>query len=542
MHPRRPSVIMKPKLVFSFAFCCAHLLGGMGNAEAQQAGIGLVELRQLAGAENVDGSGVNLLQVEAGTFVRNENGDIIGIHYSPENPGELLIGSKNFEDIGTFQSLGNNQGHARGVAVEIYGELASRTPINQFGTAPAIGSPGNPSIKILSFSDLFINRLGDDNRTPVAHNFDVSNHSYVFTLSPSNGFDEAAAVDILRRMDFVINNGNMATVVGSSNSSDNPLPAGFVQAYNTINVGVSDGTHGFGPTTLNVPGRNSIHITAPRGTTSGATAHVSAAVSLLHQTGAGTDAVKHEVIKATVLAGATKDDLTDADDVPITWSHTQTQPLDNRYGAGELNVLNNYHIQQGGEVDGGETSATAATADFNGWDYEDVLSANSERFYQFTVGTGEAVEDFSIALAWNLEVVDGVSFPFLFRADANELANLSLQVTDLSDNTVVDLSDSSIDNVEHIFLPTLSAGTYQLRVANSSAAVATDYGLAFRGTVVDAALLGDCNLDGVVDFLDVNPLIGFLTSGVYLVQADCNQDGVVNFLDVGPFITILTSD
>ncbi len=53
-------------------------------------------------------------------------------------------------------------------------------------------------------------------------------------------------------------------------------------------------------------------------------------------------------------------------------------------------------------------------------------------------------------------------------------------------------------------------------------------------------LLGDCNQDGFVSFLDIAPLIGFLTSGVYLEQADCNEDGFVSFLDISPFIAILT--
>ena len=54
-------------------------------------------------------------------------------------------------------------------------------------------------------------------------------------------------------------------------------------------------------------------------------------------------------------------------------------------------------------------------------------------------------------------------------------------------------------------------------------------------------LLGDCNFDGTVNFLDISPFIGLLTSGVYVEQADCNEDGFVNFLDISPFIGILSS-
>lgn len=54
------------------------------------------------------------------------------------------------------------------------------------------------------------------------------------------------------------------------------------------------------------------------------------------------------------------------------------------------------------------------------------------------------------------------------------------------------------------------------------------------------ALLGDCNLDGVVNFQDIQPFIDILSSQSFLAQADCNQDGMVNFLDIQPFIDILS--
>ena len=53
-------------------------------------------------------------------------------------------------------------------------------------------------------------------------------------------------------------------------------------------------------------------------------------------------------------------------------------------------------------------------------------------------------------------------------------------------------------------------------------------------------LLGDCNQDGVVDFLDIGPFVSVLSNGDFLAQADTNEDGVVDFLDIGPFIAILS--
>ena len=55
----------------------------------------------------------------------------------------------------------------------------------------------------------------------------------------------------------------------------------------------------------------------------------------------------------------------------------------------------------------------------------------------------------------------------------------------------------------------------------------------------DDILLGDVNLDGVINMLDIDPFIDRLGTGTYQAEADCNQDGVVNLLDVEPFIAIL---
>ena len=53
-------------------------------------------------------------------------------------------------------------------------------------------------------------------------------------------------------------------------------------------------------------------------------------------------------------------------------------------------------------------------------------------------------------------------------------------------------------------------------------------------------LLGDVNLDVVVDFLDISPFIEALTSGNYQHEVDCDQNGIVDFFDISPFIAILS--
>lgn len=71
------------------------------------------------------------------------------------------------------------------------------------------------------------------------------------------------------------------------------------------------------------------------------------------------------------------------------------------------------------------------------------------------------------------------------------------------------------------------------------------FNLTYRITSIDVstvALLGDCNLDGVVSFLDISPFISLLSLGDYLVEADTNEDGSLDFLDISPFISLLSSN
>ena len=56
-----------------------------------------------------------------------------------------------------------------------------------------------------------------------------------------------------------------------------------------------------------------------------------------------------------------------------------------------------------------------------------------------------------------------------------------------------------------------------------------------------APLLGDINLDGVINLLDVYPFIDLLSNGTYQLEADMNSDGSVNLLDVDAFIDALSN-
>ncbi len=64
--------------------------------------------------------------------------------------------------------------------------------------------------------------------------------------------------------------------------------------------------------------------------------------------------------------------------------------------------------------------------------------------------------------------------------------------------------------------------------------------VAFIFRVESGVLVGDVNLDGMVNLLDVDPFVNLLTTGDFQEEADINQDGEVNLLDVDPFVALLS--
>ena len=61
-------------------------------------------------------------------------------------------------------------------------------------------------------------------------------------------------------------------------------------------------------------------------------------------------------------------------------------------------------------------------------------------------------------------------------------------------------------------------------------------------TVISApdCLLGDVDLNGTVNFLDIQPFINILSNNGFQCEADIDESGTVTFLDIQPFIAILS--
>ena len=113
---------------------------------------------------------------------------------------------------------------------------------------------------------------------------------------------------------------------------------------------------------------------------------------------------------------------------------------------------------------------------------------------------------------------------------------------------VVAYSNGDYNFFSNQYLGGLPAGTENLGadgagnfVADASATAldltaVTPFSITVPGGVF---VLGDADLNGIVNFADIPAFIAVLQSGNFLDQADINRDGVVDFSDIPGFIAIL---
>jgi hypothetical protein len=254
--------------------------------------------------------------------------------------------------------------------------------------------------------------------------------------------------------------------------------------YNGIAVGVitPGGTLGNGPTT---DGRSKPDITSPgSGATSFATPYVSGAAAVLLQAalrgdgGPNTNAAKNiRTIKALLLNGAVK---------PLGWTNGVISPLDARWGAGILNVFNSWEQLKGGKttfiestsvMDGSPHPPGANPSNepvLRGWDFNSLTNADSSHdqicHYYFNL-TGSNTYTLTTTLVW------------LRQNGKANINNLNLFLYNTANSNLVLSSTSTIDNVQHIYIPSLPAGRYDLQVEKDPTGEVTaneTYALAFE--------------------------------------------------------------
>ncbi len=351
-------------------------------------------------------------------------------------------------------SVGLESSHANGVAYQFYS--------TQLGVAPGV-----PRVDCYD-ADYFIESIVTP-QTPIAGR--VVNQSFIIDLA------DTPAVDLL--YDAYAAMHNVLFVSGMNNVADAPHSPG--SCLNGIGVGrwATNVVSSVGPTS---DGRAKPDIVAPNQyATSFATPLVSGAAALLLQAGAANDggagtaslATNSAVIKALLLNGAVK---------MTNWTNGFRRPLDARFGAGVLNVYNSDLQLRGGRRSAIATNDVAAdgphpptnhtnnVASLRGWDFSTIENAATKdrvAHYYFNLPTNSGAFSGTATLVW--------------KKGSGSLVNLELFLYQTASNTLVTCSTSSVDNVEHIFVPGLAPGRYDLQVLKRSTVPpgAEDYALAF---------------------------------------------------------------
>lgn len=441
--------------------------------------IGYVQLQAELALAIPTGSGVKVTQVEAAIGATETN---IGAWVPDASAAQFSSNTILDQSLPVSNGI---SGHATGVAGLFYG-------------SNAMGS-GIVDVDVYSAADWLLNGFLEigTNSPPVVSDSRVVNHSWV------GGMDtDENSVRALKRVDWLVEEDEIIQVTAMNNGSVNrPLLA---NAYNSIAVGRTDAVHAQGSLALDAnytAGRARPDIVAPVSTTSSSTPIVSAATAMLIEQAHGAaqgatssisngDVIYHgertEVIKAVMMAGAdrvTNNTSTASQIVDYRADEHQTvNGLDSRYGAGQLNVYNNYQIMAAGEQhsqqDGGPVNAGLM-----GYDYDNSFGgaqgSNSTASYFFDTTETDGLQ-LTASLVWNLDIEDTAGFGFASDVTLYDLDLFLYDVTNGSESLLAS-SISKIDNTENIWYFLELGHDYELQVlAADGESFNWDYGLAWQ--------------------------------------------------------------
>lgn len=415
--------------------------------------IGYQKLKAELGAACPKGAGVKVTQVEARESASGP--------YAPAAGTGSVAGAGNF--IGqTFLLKSGTSGesaHALIVGNRIYGTYGTATSVANVDVYEVNDWVGTGFLKEGS------------NNLPLAETSQVQNHSWIGF--PDSG-EETIFKKILERVDYSINNADPTNrylvCVGMNNYGGTIVPVLMATAFNVISVGLSDGTHSHGLTVspYGGTGRSKPQIVAPSDATSFATGMVSGVGACLRGAATTANGRRTETLRAVMLAGATKEQFP-------TWSRTTTQPIDTLYGAGQVNIYHSYKILSTAE----QTSSPTTPVALNGWDLSTITNGSTSD-YVIVIPAALSGASLSAALVWNSSIVPVVSLNLYNR---QPLPNLSLTLYKGTGNpgTQIDQSNSAVDNLEHLWQPSLTCGTYRIRISGD-ATQSPDATLAWRVT------------------------------------------------------------
>jgi hypothetical protein len=518
--------------------CLAWSTAALAGEQTNDATVvGLDDLAARIGAANLpDGAGVVVGQVE---FL--VNGNYLPQELFPEFAGKTFVHMSGPSGV---------SGHANNVAYNFYGNTLSIAPgitlIHNWEVNHWVGAGFlNANSGLLPLS------------TPAG--IKIFNNSWVGTYGnpvPDN--------DLLRRADFVVLQDDVIIVCGVNNDEfTNPNDGQNFQLlghmFNGIVVGATDGTHVHVPTVAGYdgPGRMKPEIVSPGSTVSWAIPVVSAASALMIETSrtlpglSGNPAAERsEVIKAVLLAGAAK---------RPSWTNnaaasgpargTTSEPLDGTWGVDTLDVNASHQILSAGEGTGFSAPPPPGAGQRHGWGLA-TLGLGQSRYWRLNVCS--TAQEVSVIATWHRQVQSPfgsgnwavASFDlFLWRIDAK--GNLVTLVGDpglpwFAGGNVV--SQSAVDNIEHLFVKELQPGNYALELRRVDALGAYPTwaaSIAWRSS--DPGLFADVNGDCTVntsDFLDLLQTWGPCTAPCPAQPCPADLDGDCN-VDVNDFLSLL---
>lgn len=449
-----------PKPYFFVILVLALFCGAAARAQDfDSAGVAL--LRDLN--TNLNGAGIRVGQPEGPIDTNGFDWEVNPAYVS--QPGSNFTYFSNGVYSTSFpNSLGDESSHADSVGWNFYGLTT--------GVATNVARVDNYNANYFAQEEIQV--IGDVTNYMVLLpssniNDSVVNQSFIFVDIANGNYvnavsNEEAAID-LAYDNYAVQYGTLfVSAAGNGTPAYVSPPA---TCYNGIGVGVYEGNGSSpGPTVDNGRCKPDITAIAPGGDTSFSAPYVAGSAAILLQAalrgdgGATNCATNMMTVKALLLNGAVK---------PADWTNVAPSPLDFRYGAGVLNVFNSYEeLTYGRHVDNFSTNIPMGTAHppvvttlsvpvLSGWDFSTNTSSSSKdtvNHYFFNVTNASRAGTFSLTttLVWNRH-----------QSEAN-INNLALYLYNSANSNLVAASTSLVDNVQHVFVPQLAQGRYDLQV------------------------------------------------------------------------------
>lgn len=514
------------------------------------ADVDFTELQAELGAALPTGAGVAVSHVEAAVTVDGQD------TWMPDRAHAEFAG-KTLTDV-SGAPAGLYSGHATSVGQKFYGNASSLSPaISAVSVYWASDWVGSDFLRL------------NESRRPNASATRIANHSWI-------GDADAYNTDVLRRLDWVVENDDFLNVAalnnGSGGASTVPLLA---SAFNVVAVALSSGAHAIGSVAVDATyaaGRTRPDVVVPAPNTSSAAPRVASIAALLVQAGHATAALstdpavtaytnrggllirnaeRAEVLKAVLMAGADRvtrnSTSTDLAAYRLDPANASANGLDRRYGAGQANVRNSYHILAAGEQNSAEDGGAGPGSAGRGWDYDPAFGggsgANTTATYPLPVPATPQL--LTVALVWHLDVAGGTQNNFDGTATLRDLDLAVRDVADPASPVTVASSASTTENTENLYLVVPAGAQYELRVTRTGAAnFSHDFALAWQ-------LLPDADADGAHDGQDNctaaanGPLLPDAGGNSQLdadgdgygnrCDADLDGNGFVNYGDLAQF-------